>query len=75
MGRAMLDLYGATGGRAWLTEAKNSGQFILEHFSDKQEPRLLHGGPAGERRAVALQADEREYRRRAILQRFVELFA
>ena len=37
MGRAMLDLYGATGDRAWLTEAKNSGQFILEHFSDKQD--------------------------------------
>jgi uncharacterized protein len=37
MGRAMLDLYGATGDRAWLTEAKNSGQFILDHFSDKED--------------------------------------
>ena len=37
MGWAMLDLYGATGDRAWLTEAKNSGQFILEHFSDKED--------------------------------------
>ena len=27
----------ATGDRAWLTEAKNSGQFILEHFSDKED--------------------------------------
>jgi uncharacterized protein len=37
MGEAMLDLYGASGDRAWLTQAVDSGAFIIAHFSDKDD--------------------------------------
>jgi uncharacterized protein len=37
MGRAMLDLYAATGDRAWLGAANDSGTFIIARFSDKED--------------------------------------
>jgi uncharacterized protein len=48
-GQAMLDLYGATGDRAWLTQAADSGAFVIAHFSDKDDGGFFAAEPhAGE---------------------------
>ena len=45
MGDAMLHLYGATGDRAWLTQAVDSGAFIIAHFSDKDDSGFFAAEP------------------------------
>ncbi len=37
MARAMMDLYGVTGDRAWLAEAQKGAKFMLANFADKKE--------------------------------------
>jgi uncharacterized protein YyaL (SSP411 family) len=41
MGRALLDLYQATGDRQWLTKAEQAADFIEQHFAQEKLPGLV----------------------------------